>query len=679
MKKHYKVIQSCFFAFFLLLTISSVAQTMIIKNGFEGTTSATAKPSSPIQHGLLRGNDGIASSDWYNDLEQNQYFGFGQITYEQGDSTQRKTEIVTDPLNANNKALRFRIKDEHIIMSDGSTKCRTQYELFNNEPAPAGGYMKEYYQKCRLYFSPDFKILEDASTFTGWIVMQEYWDKLGYNGAGTNDNQATRIGVGISRNRDAAGEKLRFNVGFRDPVMAYPSTWEVTNTTFAIPFGKWMTEEIYIKEGDEQTGRVYMAITVDGVKTVICDKVGRTTRNPAAGYYRDGQTMWTPMKIYTQGSVGAYFKSHGKNMDVLWDDVEIWVNKRPDGIIMQEVFVKQDALGIDDNTGGYDFGKVNPGDSKIITFTIQNSKSTPLNLTGTPRVIVTGSAFSLVTDAATPISAGGTTTFQVKFNPTTDGQFSGAVSIANDDGIVNPYNFSIIGKSGTINNLIGNSTFDVGLTEWEGGWKEASTTSTNEIVTKEGYSGNVCKVNITNGGTTDWYLQLAHLLPLVSGRTYSIKFKASADAPRTIGWEFQQNVNPKTIFTIQNAIALTTTPTTYGPYTYTSTVTESNQSLKFLLGGSNIPVYFDDIEVTEQYQTGINDLGADNPKIKAYSVTGGLNIETEKAEKYQIVNIFGQVVKTGVTYGGVLFVPFHKQGICIVQINQNAIKVFVNN
>ncbi len=87
--------------------------------------------------------------------------------------------------------------------------------------------------------------------------------------------------------------------------------------------------------------------------------------------------------------------------------------------------------------------------SNANTFTITNTGSALLNLSGSPRVTIGGAHaadFTLTTDAATSVAAsGGTTTFIITFDPTAVGLRTATVSIANDDADENPYNFSIQG------------------------------------------------------------------------------------------------------------------------------------------------------------------------------------------------------------------------------------------
>ncbi len=97
-----------------------------------------------------------------------------------------------------------------------------------------------------------------------------------------------------------------------------------------------------------------------------------------------------------------------------------------------------------------DFGSADVATGSVAyTFTIQNSGSVDLNLSGSPIVTVGGThaaEFILNTDAVTPVtSGGGTTTFQITFDPSVAGLREANISIANDDSDENPYTFNIQG------------------------------------------------------------------------------------------------------------------------------------------------------------------------------------------------------------------------------------------
>ncbi|MCO6458613.1 MAG: choice-of-anchor D domain-containing protein, partial [Pirellulaceae bacterium] len=99
-----------------------------------------------------------------------------------------------------------------------------------------------------------------------------------------------------------------------------------------------------------------------------------------------------------------------------------------------------------------DFGSADIATGMVTrTFTVQNLNGlgdAPLNLTGTPRVQLSGAgagSFAVTMLPSATVAAAGSTTFQVQFDPSTTGTKSATVSIANSDSNENPYNFAIQG------------------------------------------------------------------------------------------------------------------------------------------------------------------------------------------------------------------------------------------
>lgn len=96
------------------------------------------------------------------------------------------------------------------------------------------------------------------------------------------------------------------------------------------------------------------------------------------------------------------------------------------------------------------------GDTKLTlftekTFTIQNTGGQPLNLTGSPLVAFSGanaSDFSISTPPNNPITAGGNTTFTIKFSPTSPtGAKTATVTIASNSNTNSTYTFAIGGNA----------------------------------------------------------------------------------------------------------------------------------------------------------------------------------------------------------------------------------------
>lgn len=98
-------------------------------------------------------------------------------------------------------------------------------------------------------------------------------------------------------------------------------------------------------------------------------------------------------------------------------------------------------------TNGTLFPNAVPAGSSTRTFTIQNTGTTPLTLTGTPFVQLSGSGTFAVTGFPTsPIPAGGSVTFTITFSPTAVGSYLAIVTIPNNDSDESIYDFVIQGN-----------------------------------------------------------------------------------------------------------------------------------------------------------------------------------------------------------------------------------------
>ncbi|HNW50676.1 MAG TPA: choice-of-anchor D domain-containing protein, partial [Prolixibacteraceae bacterium] len=126
----------------------------------------------------------------------------------------------------------------------------------------------------------------------------------------------------------------------------------------------------------------------------------------------------------------------------------------------REINIKGNSVSIADGDAApdladhTDFGNADIVSGSVVrTFTIENLASGTLSLTDpSPYVVISGATteFSLTTSPSSgTISGSSSITFQITFNPTSTGLKSATISIANDDGDENPYDFSIQG-TGTV-------------------------------------------------------------------------------------------------------------------------------------------------------------------------------------------------------------------------------------
>jgi hypothetical protein len=98
---------------------------------------------------------------------------------------------------------------------------------------------------------------------------------------------------------------------------------------------------------------------------------------------------------------------------------------------------------------GTDFGSVDvANDTLTRTFTIQNSGTGSLSLTGVPKVQITGSGdFTVTLQPVSPVKIDNpTTTFQITFNPSSTGLKTATVVIPSNDASESSYQFTIQGN-----------------------------------------------------------------------------------------------------------------------------------------------------------------------------------------------------------------------------------------
>jgi len=91
-------------------------------------------------------------------------------------------------------------------------------------------------------------------------------------------------------------------------------------------------------------------------------------------------------------------------------------------------------------------GGIAVGSTATATPTVKNVGAVALNLTGNPKVAVSGSSeFAVTMQPDSPLGTGVSTDFVVQFAPLTAGSKVATISIANDDSDENPFTFTVTG------------------------------------------------------------------------------------------------------------------------------------------------------------------------------------------------------------------------------------------
>ncbi|WP_299706432.1 choice-of-anchor D domain-containing protein [uncultured Pontibacter sp.] len=120
--------------------------------------------------------------------------------------------------------------------------------------------------------------------------------------------------------------------------------------------------------------------------------------------------------------------------------------------LVPKINVKQGSSDILSSTGTYAFGRYSLGSqSDPVSFTIENLGNADLILTDPSVITISGynpSDFILdLSNTATTIAPGASTSFNVMFKPVDVGSRSATISIANNDEEINPYTFTVTGES----------------------------------------------------------------------------------------------------------------------------------------------------------------------------------------------------------------------------------------
>lgn len=285
---------------------SGFTNTIITSGAYENDDLSGADPSFSI------------NNDWAS-LKSNAKIGFVEIGYEDGEDHQRKASIAEDPDSAGNAVLQYQIMEPH-IKEGRSYKGRVQLAVHDNQ------CIKEIHQTVKLKLHPDMVQFQTRADRLFWFTLFEFWN----NGAWTKERFPFRVSVNLHK-EEGSGNPVNFRVKSdfqRCRTCDWKEVWGQTATNFNVVYGKWMEIELYIKEGDENNGRFYMAVIPEGGPKVVLFDIQNTTQHPKEKC-PDGFTHFEPMKLYLGENDINSMRDAGKNLILYWDDWNLHVNKVP--------------------------------------------------------------------------------------------------------------------------------------------------------------------------------------------------------------------------------------------------------------------------------------------------------------------------------------------------------------
>lgn len=285
---------------------SSNKPTAVTDAYFSGDMSAVTltKTSSGYK---LNGWSGLYSQvkDIYlNDLSSSTTYAYQQM--------------VLDPAGSGRKVMMGRIiKDDPTQVATSRAQMTVSYNSTMSVPV--------YHTSHRMYMHPDLKYIEQYNGIADWFSLVEIWtthdSKMDGDPAGS-----ARWGLSLHKG-SAVGSPLYWHLygEYMQPASKkYQDFWAYDNKTFAVPFGKWFTLDIYLKRGEGALGQMTITVTPDGGATTTVFNINGTTMYPARPdlYLED----WQPFKLYIGDPWLSWMTSKGKTMSIYYNDYKWYKN-----------------------------------------------------------------------------------------------------------------------------------------------------------------------------------------------------------------------------------------------------------------------------------------------------------------------------------------------------------------
>jgi cytoskeletal protein CcmA (bactofilin family) len=294
---------------------------------------------------------------------------------------------------------------------------------------------------------------DGSTTFGGSFTTGDFARGTHSGGAGTGGIYAFDVGGG------------NFILGVQPIASDFTPgdfTLRIENTTGSTVAGLQVSYKIWYYNDKDRANSLNFSHSPDDLTYTSVPSLDFTT--PEA---KDPSPVWTSVTRTT--TLTGLSLADGSFFYLKWtgDDVsgsgardEYGIDDVSVIVLAPEMDVQGNGISIADGdmtpstTDDTDFGPADISSGTVDhTFTVENTGNADLNLTGSPKVVISGTNaadFSVIIQPSSPVAAnGGTTTFTIRFDPSAIGLRTATVSIDNDDADENPYDFAIQG-TGTV-------------------------------------------------------------------------------------------------------------------------------------------------------------------------------------------------------------------------------------
>ena len=286
---------------------------LYFKSGFEANTIATLV-SEQYHYWKIDGTDTVTGYDWTDDIEEIPYmrgylrgglFGNHENTWE----SDCFAEITTDPDNSMNSVMHFR--QYGAPTGSGRVSAALMYNYEDSEKE----IFEQGYIKYRMRLSEGIGELENIERVVDWFMFTELWEK--------NQEGISHASWWLNIYKDAGvGQPLHWGMGMREKdESSFRIIWKEKNREVPVPIEEWFTFEMFYKKGDENNGRIWVAITPDGGEQQVLFDIHDYTEHTSNPHIIGD---WTVFKLYIDPELVEFMKNLGKSLGVYYDDFEYW-------------------------------------------------------------------------------------------------------------------------------------------------------------------------------------------------------------------------------------------------------------------------------------------------------------------------------------------------------------------
>lgn len=291
-------------------------EELLFQTGFNNATISSITKDWYDIHGI---DTQYTSHNNWDTFEDHPSIGDFKINCGDGTESQRWVKIMQDPQNKLNTVLGFGIIEPH-QKEPGKMKGRVQADLNSNS------CITEFYQTVQIYFHEDMQFLQEWDESFSWLSIFEFWNNANW----THEKNPFRVTVNLYKPNTGKTDEIFFHVkgdeykGFG----RWKVVWQEHAQNFAVPFGSWLTVELYIKEGDNTNGRFYMAIETEQHEKHVLFNITNYTHHPKEKC-PDGFSEIHALKFYTSEELIMYMKNNSKKLEMYWDNWALYRNKSP--------------------------------------------------------------------------------------------------------------------------------------------------------------------------------------------------------------------------------------------------------------------------------------------------------------------------------------------------------------